>query len=85
MTRAKGDKALLARMKELRELLSEFGATLCGYNPGVTAFLPNNIRGEGWMGESLSFDGIEWAWLEPLLKELRDRRKRGPLGDEVKP
>jgi hypothetical protein len=27
------------------------------------------------MGESLTFDGIEWAWLKPLLIELRDLRR----------
>lgn len=70
----KEDKALIARMGFLRELLKEFGATLAGYDPGVTAFLPDGRRGNGYMGESLAFDGNEWAWLEPLLLELRGLR-----------
>lgn len=77
MTKAEREenKELIAERDELRPLLAEFGATLCGWDPGVTAYLPNKVRGDGWMGESLTFDGNEWAWLKPLLIELREARK----------
>lgn len=71
-------KRLIAERDELRDILGAFGATLSGWDPGVTAYLPNEIRGDGYMGESLTFDGIEWAWLKPLLIELRDRRMTAP-------
>lgn len=67
--------AIVARMDELRDLLKEFGASLGGYDPGVTAYLPNKHRGVGYMGESLDFNHTEWAWLEPLLVELRGLRR----------
>lgn len=72
------NKAIQAQAKELRELLGEFGARLSGWDPGVSAYLPNSPRGMGYMGESLTFDGAEWSWLKPLLEELRDRRKSAP-------
>ena len=60
----------MARMTELRELLAEFGLSLRAYDPGVSA-----SQKIGTKDLSLDFDGVEWAWLEPLLVELRDRRK----------
>jgi hypothetical protein len=76
----KTDKAIVARMKEIRDLLVEFGAQLVGYDPGVTADivgrrLERSGCGAGWAGEHMAFDGTEWAWLEPLLKELQACRK----------
>ncbi len=59
------DRETVARMDYLRELLKEFGATLRGYDPGIAA-IHNGTR--------LDFEGAEWAWLEPLLVELRERR-----------
>lgn len=70
------DKALAERMMFLRELFKEFGAQLSGYDPGVTAYLPGRPRGRGYMGEQLAFEDMEWAWLEPLLVELRELRKK---------
>lgn len=78
MTMTKADKELLKRMSFLRDLLKDLGANLSGYDPGVSDYLPDGLRGEGYWGESLSFDGNEWKWLEPLLVELRDRRKTAP-------
>lgn len=71
------DRKLLARMKEIRELIAEFGLTLSGYDPGITAILKANPKlcGDGWGGEPITFDGTEWKWLEPLLQELHVRRK----------
>ncbi len=76
-------KALVARGKFLRELLDEFGARLSGFDPGVSA----NIKGKdfrcvgapgaGYWGEHLSFNAIQWEWLEPLLLELRAYREKG--------
>lgn len=67
-------KRLVKERDELRDLLGAFGATLSGWDPGVTAAIPGK-RGDGYFGESLSFNAIEWAWLKPLLMELRDRRR----------
>jgi len=64
----KVDPELLKRMHDAREILLEFGLRLCGFDPGVTAF-------EDQRSGSLSFEKREWAWLEPLLIELRDLRK----------
>lgn len=71
------DRKLVARMKEIRELIAEFGLTLRGFDPGVTASFKDNpaIRGRGYWGEAVSFDTNEWKWLEPLLKELLEYRK----------
>lgn len=71
------DRKLVARMKEIRELIAEFGLILGGYDPGITASLKGKPepRGRGYLGEAISFDGKEWAWLEPLLQELKVRRK----------
>ena len=73
------DKAIQERAKFLRELLQEFGSRLSGFDPGVSALLPGKGRGGGWAGEQLSFDSLEWGWLEPLLIELRNRRYKKDL------
>lgn len=80
------DRALLKRMKEIRELLAEFGIHLAGHDPGVTAIIPEKAIagpgvGAGYFGEHLAFDDTEWAWLEPLLKELRAYRRQERLED----
>jgi hypothetical protein len=67
---------IITRMKEIKELLSEFGLRLSGFDPGVSAtFEDKTVRGDGYFGEPIQFNGTEWAWLEPLLIELRDHRK----------
>lgn len=68
----------LVRMKEIRELLAEFGLRLCGYDPGVTASLIDSpeTAGRGYWGEAISFEHNEWKWLEPLLNELRQLRQQ---------
>ena len=78
------DKKMVARMKEIRELIAEFGLTLSGYDPGITALLKGNprLRGDGWGGEPITFDGTEWKWLEPLLVELRMHRKLNGVNHE---
>lgn len=72
------DRKLLARMKEIRELIAEFGLILRGYDPGISASVKANpgLRGRGYWGEAVSFDNNEWKWLEPLLNELRDYRRQ---------
>ena len=67
----KEDKRIAKRMKEIRGLLKEFGLTLSGYDPGVMAILDR----EKPRYVSLSFDAMEWVWLESILVELRKRRK----------
>lgn len=73
------DQRLQAEAKELRELLAEFGAELSGWGPGISANLrhmPPRVRGSGYWGEHMSFSNIEWTWLKPLLKELRELRRQ---------
>lgn len=80
-TRAEA-REIIRRAKEIRELLAEFGARLVGFDPGVTANvvdLPGGHHpgfGGGYWGEHMSFNSTEWAWLKPLLEELRDRRRK---------
>jgi len=64
------DKVIVSRMNEISDLLNEFGLTLSGYDPGISAFITKEST------SMLNFDRGEWAWLEPLLKELKDRRER---------
>lgn len=79
----KGEKRMLAEMKEARDLLAEFGLTLHGFDPGVTAWFKGDrlfpagggVDGQGYFGEPIAFNHAEWKWLKPLLAELRDRRK----------
>jgi len=78
------NQRIAAEAKELRELLDHFGLRLHGFDPGVTALFkedqPANRphlggAGRGFCGEPITFSSIEWAWLKPLLEELRDRRR----------
>jgi len=79
------DLKLVARMKEIRELIAEFGLVLYGHDPGITATLKDNpgLRGDGWGGEPITFEAIEWKWLEPILVELRRRRQEAQGADAV--
>lgn len=54
---------LTQRSEELKSLLSEFGLTLIGFDPGVLA------RHDDY-AFSFDFQGHVWHWLEPLLVEL---------------
>lgn len=77
-------KRIIKRMDFLRDLLAEFDASLCGYQPGVTAFVKGQKhQGRGYAGEALDFNYDEWKWLEPLLIELRDYRHK-KYGGRVK-
>lgn len=68
-------KKLCERVKEVRELLAEFGVTLHGIDPGVTGSIAGQTgRGPGYWGEQLSLDKRAWDWLKPLLEELREKR-----------
>lgn len=76
------DKALVKRMKEIRELLSEFGIALSGYDPGVTGYFKDNRAkpviggdGNGFWGEPFSLNRATWNWLEPLLVDLKKKRE----------
>lgn len=68
---------IVQRADFLRDLLREFGVVLGGFDPGVLAHQRTgtmNYRGEEHT-VTLDFGRAQWAWLEPLLVELRDRRK----------
>lgn len=76
------DKALVNRMKEIRELLSEFDIALSGYDPGVTGYFKDDRAkaviggdGNGFWGEPFSLNRATWEWLEPLLAELKALRR----------
>lgn len=74
-------REIINRANHLRTLLQEFGAQLYGFDPGVSAQLIDypEARGHGAFSEPLSFNSTEWQWLEPLLVELRElRKKAGP-------
>lgn len=83
MRQTEEDRKLLARMAEIRELISQFGLTLSGYDPGITASLTEKPeqRGRGYWGEAISFEDAEWKWLEPLLKELSLLRRTAKTAD----
>ncbi len=66
----KDEERIVARMAELRDLLTVFGAKLAGYDPGVSAWIPH--KENKW--QHIQFDSFEWSWLEPLLIELRNYR-----------
>ena len=70
------NKQLQERAKYLRELLKEFGLNLCGFDPGVSAYWDAHpeLRPSAWNGP-INLDQNEWRWIEPLLIELRDRRR----------
>lgn len=65
--------AIIARGDFLRELLGEFGARLSGWDPGVLATWQAPEYGAY---VPLDFTRGQWAWLEPLLVELRDLREK---------
>lgn len=76
------DRKLVARMKSIRELLAFFDARLYGHDPGVTFAVKSGMRCDQhgkfvdcWVNCESS--GPQWAWLEPLLLELREHRRRG--------
>jgi hypothetical protein len=58
------------RAKKINHLLKNFGLHLMGLDPGILARKHNDMD-----LMSYNFDANEWAWLEPLLIELRNFRK----------
>ena len=70
------ERKIVDRMKEIKELLDEFGLHLAGYDPGVMAWTKQEEDGFGHMvGDTIQFDRAEWKWLEPILRELRNYRR----------
>ena len=74
---SKETKRIIKRATFLRRLLKENGLILHGFDPGVSAFkkVGKNPFTKQWHLASLNFDSTEWAWLEPLLLELRRLRR----------
>jgi hypothetical protein len=58
-------RTLIARIDKVRELAREFDLELIGIDPGISATL---IK---YPAYSVHFDSTEWAWLRPLLEELK--------------
>ena len=77
MRSKKETQAILRRMTFLRRLLKENGLILSSYDPGVGALrkIGRNPFTKQWSTVSLDFGRTEWAWLEPLLLELRKLRR----------
>jgi hypothetical protein len=77
VTLSKEDKCIVKDMTKVRNILKKCGARLCGYEPGVTAYIIKNpkARGNGAFSEPLNFEHTEWQWLRPLLEELIELRK----------
>jgi hypothetical protein len=73
----KETSAIIKRASFLRRLLKENGLILGGFDPGVLAYqkLGKNPFTKQARLASLNFDRTEWAWLEPLLLELRALRR----------
>ena len=85
MTQRQRDREIVKAMTEIQNLLAEFGVRLCGYDPGVTGFFADKpvgsqvaigASGHGWGGEPFALNRQEWAWLKPLLEELRGYRAK---------
>ena len=57
----------LKAIDQIRPVLKRLGLKLRGYGPGISA--------EGGFHRYIQFDGLEWEWLWPLLKELDKRRR----------
>lgn len=81
------DRKLIKRMTFLRNLLKKFKARLYGVDPGVSFLVQNGVRlklrktpfekpkaEKVW--KVFHTDGPDWAWLEPLLVELRTFRRK---------
>ena len=64
------------RLKHLattRQLCAAFGVTPYAYDPGVIGYATLPTTGQV---ARLDFGAAEWAWLMPLLEELREYRAR---------
>lgn len=69
----KEERALTLRLNKTRDLLKEFGVIPYAYDPGVRCYV-GNVEGDQF-APVVDFDEETWAWLEPLLQELRMYRK----------
>lgn len=65
---AKDDRRTIARINRTRSVLKYFGMTPQGYDPGVMGRLDSN-------GASIDLSTAALNWIQPLLEELRKRRK----------
>lgn len=72
----KETQRIIDRMNFVRELLAENGLILSGYDPGVLALQKTGLKDFDGIEQtvSLNFERTEWAWLEPILLELRKLR-----------
>ena len=77
MTRRQADHEILARHAALKTLLADFGVHIYATEPGVVGYYrPFGTRA----AVKLDLGEAEWAWLEPLLRELQERRVQQTLG-----
>ena len=71
MSRRQADHEILARHAALKTLLADFGVHVYATEPGVVGYYrPFGTRA----AVKLDLGEAEWAWLEPLLRELQERR-----------
>lgn len=64
-------RTYLARMDDIRTLLVAFGVHLHEYDPGVAGYLQPSTD---MFPKKIDLGANEWAWAEPLLRELLQLR-----------
>lgn len=78
-------RVLIKRGEFLKKLMKEFDARLSAFDPGVMAIPEEEIDPKtSAYRHALSFQGYEWAWLEPLLIELRNYREGDRKYDDMR-
>ena len=72
MAQSKDARDYLAALDETRALLAAFGVTTHAYDPGVEGHWQST---PDVLPKKIDLGANEWAWLEPLLRELLSLRK----------
>ena len=73
MTQSKDARDYLAAIDEVRALLAAFGVTTHAFDPGVEGHWQPTPDA---LPKKIDLGVNEWAWLEPLLRELLFLRKQ---------
>ncbi len=80
---------IIAEMQEASALLAEFGLSLHGYDPGVTAYFTPAATGLGSQPHLTRFSGVlgmpgQGAWGEPISFSRVEWRWLKPLLEELR-
>ena len=73
MAQSKDARDYLAALEETRALLATFDVTTHAYDPGVEGHWQPTPE---VLPRKIDLGGNEWAWLEPLLRELLSLRRQ---------